>query len=138
MKRKRLSKDTREEVYAKYNGHCAYCGKEIDIKDMQIDHMIPFANSMYGSEEDREKVEQMIVDGTIDDIDNLMPSCRSCNFYKGGCGVESLRKKILTQLEHSCRSTFQTRLAMQYGMITYTPWDGKFYFEKYKDDGKEK
>ena len=34
-----FSKKTREEVYKKYDGHCAYCGKKIEIKDMQIDHM---------------------------------------------------------------------------------------------------
>ena len=31
----------RHAVYAKYNGHCAYCGCEIDYKDMQIDHIKP-------------------------------------------------------------------------------------------------
>lgn len=29
----------RHAVYAKYNGHCAYCGCEIDYKDMQVDHI---------------------------------------------------------------------------------------------------
>ena len=38
-----FSKKTREEVYKKYDGHCAYCGKEIEIKEMQIDHMHPKA-----------------------------------------------------------------------------------------------
>ena len=29
-----FSKKKREAVYAKYDGHCAYCGRAIDIKDM--------------------------------------------------------------------------------------------------------
>ena len=29
-----FSKKTREEVYKKYDGHCAYCGKEIEIKEI--------------------------------------------------------------------------------------------------------
>lgn len=33
-----FSKKIREAVYAKYNGRCAYCGRRIDIKDMQVDH----------------------------------------------------------------------------------------------------
>ena len=31
----------REEVYNKCDGHCAYCGNEITIKQMQIDHIEP-------------------------------------------------------------------------------------------------
>ena len=38
---KTISKKTREQVYNKYYGHCAYCGKEIQYKDMQLDHLIP-------------------------------------------------------------------------------------------------
>ena len=36
-----ISKSKREEVYQKYNGHCAYCGREIAYKDMQVDHFLP-------------------------------------------------------------------------------------------------
>lgn len=36
-----FSKKKREAVYAKYDGHCAYCGRSIDIKDMQVDHFKP-------------------------------------------------------------------------------------------------
>lgn len=37
MNRKRL----RELVYQKFDGHCAYCGKKIELKDMQVDHFVP-------------------------------------------------------------------------------------------------
>ena len=37
--RKHLTKSQRQHVYEKYNGHCAYCGCELDIKDMQVDHI---------------------------------------------------------------------------------------------------
>ncbi len=36
-----MTKQIREQVYQKYNGRCAYCGHEIAIKDMQVDHIIP-------------------------------------------------------------------------------------------------
>ena len=36
-----ISKETRHKVYAKYNGRCAYCGRWIEYKDMQVDHFIP-------------------------------------------------------------------------------------------------
>ena len=31
----------RQDVLEKYNNHCAYCGKEIDLKSMQVDHKQP-------------------------------------------------------------------------------------------------
>ena len=133
-KRKSIPKTTRQKVYDKYNGHCAYCGKEIQIKDMQVDHIIPIMKSYYGPKEKAEKVLRMFEDGSINKIDNLMPSCRACNFYKGMSDIEGLRHRILTELEHTCRSTFQTKLAMQYGMIVYKPWDGLFYFERTKEE----
>ena len=126
--RKPIKNEMRQRVWEKYNGHCAYCGKEIKYAEMQVDHAIPFAGEWYGR--DTEKVRQMIEDNSINDFSNLMPACRACNFYKGGGDIESLRYSVLNQLSVSCRSTFQTRLAIQYGMIEYHPWDGKFYFEK--------
>ena len=78
MKRNKLSKETRAKVYAKYNGHCAYCGKEIEMKDMQVDHVTAYGQSVYGNDLDR--VNEMINDGSIDNIENLMPSCRACNY----------------------------------------------------------
>ena len=56
-----FSKKTREAVYAKYDGHCAYCGRDIDIKDMQVDHFLPLR--AWG-----------IYDVATDDISNLMPA----------------------------------------------------------------
>lgn len=128
-KRKPISKTTRELVYKKYNGHCAYCGKELKIGEMQVDHIIPVMKSYYGAKDEALKVRHMIEDGSFNSIGNLMPSCRACNYYKSMSDIEGLRKRILTELEHTCRSTFQTRLAMQYGMIEYKEWNGKFYFE---------
>jgi len=43
-----MNKRQRIEIYNKYQGHCAYCGEEIDYKQMQVDHHVPI--------EDREKI----------------------------------------------------------------------------------
>lgn len=39
--RRKLTKDERMAIYKKTNGHCAYCGCELEYKDMQVDHVIP-------------------------------------------------------------------------------------------------
>lgn len=38
--RRKLTKDERMAVYEKTNGHCAYCGCELEYKDMQVDHRL--------------------------------------------------------------------------------------------------
>ena len=132
--RKPISKELRKQVYDKYNGCCAYCGKEITLKEMQVDHATAYAQSIYGLKESMDRVEQMIADDSINSIDNLMPACRQCNFYKGGLDIENFRNRIKDTLENTCRSPFQVRLAMQYGIMTFKEWDGKFYFEKVENN----
>ena len=83
-KRKPISKKLREQVYQKYNGHCAYCGCELEIKDMQVDHVLSVARAKWIKDE---------LD--LNNIDNLMPSCRSCNYYKDTCSIETFRKNLI-------------------------------------------
>ena len=128
--RKPISRKLREEVYEKYGGRCAYCGCEIEYKDMQIDHIVPFASSIYGTEDVRENTISMISNDTINSVDNLMPSCRQCNFYKGGLSIEGFRKRLKGELEHTCVNSFQSRLAIKYGILSFNGFNGEFFFEK--------
>ena len=83
-----IRKEKRQQVYNKYNGHCSYCGKRIEYKDMQVDHFIP------------QKLDPLVVAGnlpglnSVDDIQNLMPSCRTCNHYKRAHDLETFRRYI--------------------------------------------
>ena len=111
-RRKALSKDMRTRVYEMYGGHCAYCGREIDITEMQVDHV------------------QAVYLGGADEIENYRPACRSCNFYKSTMSVEGLREQlglIIGRLEKLL--TF--RLALAHGLIQLTGRPVKFYFEEY-------
>ena len=119
MKRKPIKKSVREEVYKKCNGHCAYCGCELEYKDMQCDHIF----SVY-------RAHGMCDD--INNIDNLLPSCRACNFYKNTLTIEQFRRDMKTLMER-VKKPFIYRLAMKYGMVEEREWDGKFYFEKLND-----
>mgnify|MGYP004487825509 CR=1 FL=1 len=42
-KRKSPTKEERKLVYQMYDGHCAYCGCKLELKEMQVDHI----NSIY-------------------------------------------------------------------------------------------
>lgn len=116
-----MNKAKRLEVYNKYHGHCAYCGKQMEYKDMQVDHIRP----------QREWIE-FLADGIdVDNIENLNPSCRRCNHYKRANSLEGYRKLLLT-LHERIRKQYLDKVAEDYGVIAINPWDGKFYYEKQK------
>lgn len=118
---KQLNKKLRQKVYNKYNGHCAYCGCKIEYKDMQIDHIVPkYRNN--------EKWHQGEI-GT-DDMANLNPSCRMCNYYKGMYSLEQFRENLSTMLIANVRRPFDYRLALRYGLVMENIHPIKFYFEK--------
>ena len=106
-----FSKKIRQAVYDKCGGHCAYCGREIAYKDMQVDHIRP--RHLGGS----------------DDIGNLYPSCRMCKFRKGTLMIEPFRREIEHQAEGLCK-TFQGRMSLAYGLIKRVNKPIVFYFEK--------
>ena len=120
MKHKRIPKKTRELVLNKYGGKCAYCGCDLTLSNMQVDHIKSVYNSC---------IENGYVYIQDDSFENLNPSCRQCNFYKGTLNIEQFRNKIKTILYETCQNTFQAKLAKKLGMMKVTQFD-KFYFEK--------
>ena len=118
-----FSKKTREAVYAKYDGHCAYCGRAIDIKNMQVDHLLPLR--AWG-----------IYDVATDDISNLMPSCRMCNHYKRANSLETFRRYI-AEIPRKLRENYIYKVGAVYGNVIENEKPIAFYFEKMegKKDG---
>ena len=119
-KREYISKATRIEVWNKFNKHCAYCGCELEYKDMQVDHFIPFRKGKTNINSREE----------IQDKSNYFPTCRSCNYAKSSGNIETLRKRI-SDLYKQLERDYDYRLAKKYGLIKETPQEIKFYFEKF-------
>jgi CRISPR/Cas system Type II protein with McrA/HNH and RuvC-like nuclease domain len=109
-----MNKETRLKVYGKYGGHCAYCGRRIELKDMQVDHIVP------------KHV------GGKDELSNYNPACRRCNHYKTTFDIEYFRETIKT-LHERVMNAFISKVAEDYGIIEIKEWDGKFYFERVGD-----
>lgn len=103
--------NNRQAVLDKFDGHCAYCGKEITLKEMQVDHFIP---------------KQL---GGTAKFENLLPACRRCNFYKQDHLLHDFRD-LLTTLSDRLLGMFQVKIASDYGIVVIAKWDGIFYFEK--------
>lgn len=113
--RKQLTKAQRMKVYDKYNGHCAYCGKEIAYKDMQVDHLIPLNGcNRCGA----------------DEFENLMPACRRCNHYKRANSLEGWRRMIEEIPYKLERDSYIYKVGIDYGLVEPKPKKVAFYFER--------
>ncbi len=112
-----MTKKERVKVYEKYNGHCAYCGKEIEIEKMQVDHIKPIRN------------------GGENHIDNYNPACRRCNHYKRSLDLEKFREYIKTLHERIAKD-YIVKVGIDFGVVEIKPFEGVFYFETVKEDAE--
>lgn len=117
--RKPISKELRQLVYNKCNGHCAYCGCELEYKDMQVDHVLAVGR------------------GGGNELENLLPACRQCNYDKHTKSIEEFRKRIAKDLYKSLERVFVYRLAKKYNLIKEEPRTVKFYFEQLEDENNQ-
>jgi len=79
---------TRAKVFAKTDGHCAYCGKPLDpFVGWAIDHAVPRSQ-----------------DGP-DSLWNLFPACRRCNSRKRDRRVEEYASWYVFQISERVRQT---------------------------------
>ena len=116
---KTISKKTRVAVYEKYDGHCAYCGKEIEYKDMQLDHMIPRQRERFKKYTEEE----------IECFENYMPSCRRCNHYKRAHSLETFRQMIEEIPNKLFRDNYIYKVGLDYGLVSAHKQKVTFYFE---------
>lgn len=107
-----MKKELRLSVWRKYNKRCAYCGKEIEYEDMQVDHYIP--QRLFDIEN---------LEGDKDNIDNLMPSCRRCNHYKRDYLPDNFRENPKALHERWLNKYICNK---GYGIIKIKPFDGEF------------
>ena len=126
-----MKKELRTTIHEKYNGRCAYCGTEINLKEMQVDHIIPKYNFEHRVR-NKWRVPVFLshlTDLDVDHIDNLMPACRVCNKWKSAYDLELFRKEIEEQIDRLNKYSANFRLAKKYGLITERPTTIKFFFE---------
>lgn len=88
---------------------------------MQIDHI----KSVYANTD----FKRVMTNEEMYSVDNLLPTCRQCNFYKSSMDLEVFRKRLSNTLMENLQKTFQYRLALKYGLIEEHITPIKFYFE---------
>lgn len=132
MIRKPIPKTIRQLVYQKCNGHCAYCGCELKYEDMQVDHIKAVATNDYR----KWRNLSYMSDEELNSIENYMPSCRACNFYKSTWSLDTFRNNLSTMLYRNLASNFNYKLLKKYGLIKENIHEVKFYFEELKEQNK--
>lgn len=111
-----MPKIDRQAVYNKFGGRCAYCGHIIEFKDMQVDHIIPKRS------------------GGTDNMENLFPSCRTCNHYKRDNPIWLFRKWIAEIPEKLYENQYIFKVGVKYGFFDSKPREIKFYYEKVESE----
>lgn len=125
-----FTKKKREQIHAKYSGHCAYCGDLIELKDMQIDHIIPKRNFVKIV---KSTTFSHLTENDVDHDDNLNPSCRFCNKRKDAFDLEFFRSELAEQINRLNKYSASYRFAKKFGLIKETQRPIVFYFESSLD-----
>lgn len=120
---KTISKKVRQAVYDKYDGHCSYCGKKIEYKEMQLDHLIPKQRERFKRYSEEE----------IECFDNYMPSCRRCNHYKRAHSLECFRQMIEEIPKKLIRDSYIFKVGLDYNLLSVNEHKITFYFEQFED-----
>jgi len=161
------SKKDRQIVFDKCNGRCAYCGDPLQ-KGWYIDHKEPihrnyergkpYYKSRTGkriSVEEYHLIEEDVIrwgydyksgdskvvgcdKPELDNIDNMLPACFSCNNYKHSATLEIFRKQIATALDKLNRDHTIYKIGKRFGLLHETPKPIVFYFETLQNIGINK
>jgi 5-methylcytosine-specific restriction endonuclease McrA len=121
-----IKKEIRNRVWNKYNKCCAYCGVELEYKQMQIDHIKPHWHN--GTEEDCKRWG--VTKGEHEET-NFNPSCARCNRWKSTWTLEQFRNEINLQTQRLQRDSAAYRMALDYGIIKENNTPIKFWYESY-------
>ena len=106
----------RRKVYEKYNGHCAYCGCELQISKFDVDHFLP--------------------DRQDNRIENLMPSCRECNLFKSDLSIEDFRMMIRGLPLKMFRENANIRFLSKYSLVIAPRVKVVFHYETVQNQRK--
>lgn len=127
----KLNKKQRAELFAMFDGKCAYCG--CALVKWHADHVEPvYRRSKYvrGA-----KSWRLVSTGECDlpsndHIGNFMPSCAPCNIHKGALTLESWRVTLQISLRILRDNYSVFRHAERFGLLAETGTKVEFYFEK--------
>jgi hypothetical protein len=107
---------SKRKILAKTNGHCIYCGVRLDSSNnFSVDHVVPRFN------------------GGDNSIENLVPSCRSCNSAKRTRDLDEFRSyramQEFSRIHGVSFSQEQVKFLESIGVVLDIP-EYHFWFEE--------
>lgn len=109
--RRKLSKAERRAIWEDAGGKCQYCGCEVRLSSMEVDHVVPY------------------ICGGKDERSNMVCACHACNNYKHCYGVDGMRDQLERLPDKLMRDT-TFKLAVRYGLVTIIKKPVVFEFER--------
>ena len=92
----------RRNVYLRDDFTCQYCGRKPLVKDLNLDHVKPRSQ------------------GGTATWENLVTSCRRCNFRKGGLTPEGAGMRLLSEPK---RPTWSLAVALSASPRHFVEWE---------------
>ena len=120
----------RAEVYAKYEGRCAYCGQGLPPKGFHVDHRDPCFRGWETMPRPEDRAHAR--DPKSYTLEELEPACGRCNRWKSVRSMEQFRIEIAMQIERVRRDSAGFRLAEDFGLVQTHLTPVLFYFERIK------
>lgn len=134
----KLSIAERETLRMMFKGNCAYCGCELK-RGWHADHIeavyrkviwVPGSMTPDGWKHGKLKQTGELHSPENDRIDNLFPSCRTCNSSKSSYSLESWRQILSEQPRMARDYSHNYRWALKFGLVIETNVPVVFYFER--------
>ncbi|MEG0780029.1 MAG: HNH endonuclease signature motif containing protein, partial [Oscillospiraceae bacterium] len=82
------------------------------LEAMQVDHVVPLKR------------------GGVDEFENMLPACRSCNHYKSSMTLDGFRAALERMPGVLMRDSVTYKNAVRFGLVAPSPHKVRFYFEK--------
>jgi hypothetical protein len=126
---KKVTPKQRTALSEKYLGRCAYCGCRLE-KGWHADHF-----EAVKREFKLIRGKGFVPTGEVahperDTLENMMPSCGSCNIDKRKLKLEVWRKELEEKLDCMYRYQPNYRIALRFGLIEEMPKPIVFFFEQ--------
>ncbi|MFC4668181.1 HNH endonuclease [Seohaeicola nanhaiensis] len=128
------SKRQKDELRAKFNGRCGYCGEVMD--KMHADHIQPvirLTTDPWGTP--LPATEQRMLKPERNSVANMMPACASCNLSKGGHTLEGWRDLLQRSAQIVAREKSIFRAGVRFGIIKVEEQPVVFHFERTEASG---
>jgi 5-methylcytosine-specific restriction endonuclease McrA len=126
----KVNKKVRQQVYEMFDGKCAYCGCDMELKGMHVDHVAPIRRNKRWDTGKLKWIEAGCGNPDGHTIDNMLPACASCNINKHSMTLEEFRAAIEQFVKSLNLYSTQYKIAKRYGLIQETNIKVLFYYEQ--------